>query len=219
VAVGLAAALHDGTKALHTEAERSGVMAALLRGQASRDAYVRLLASLHAIYDALETSLERHRTHAVLGPLYEPSFARRAALEADLAVAVGPDWSAHVPVPPLAQAYAAHLVTLAEAAPERLIAHAWLRYLGDLNGGQILARLVRAADALADIPTRFYEFPALSDPRGAAATWKSRLDALALDDATRHALVAEAVQGFERHIALFRAIADQLPATPSPSAA
>lgn len=217
--MGLAAALHDGTKSLHTEAERAGVMAALLRGQASRDAYVRLLASLHAIYDALEAALERHRTHLLLGPLYEPAFARREALEADLAASAGPDWPVRVTVPPLAQEYATHLARIADAEPARLIAHAWLRYLGDLNGGQILARLVRTADALRDVSTHFYEFPALGDPRGAAAAWKARLDALTIDEGMRQALVAEATHGFERHIALFRAIADQVPVEPSPSAA
>ena len=213
--MGLAAALHDGTKALHTEAERAGVMAALLRGQASRESYVRLLVSLHTIYDALEAALERHATHAVLGPLYVPAFARRAALEADLAAAVGPEWPTTLEVPPLAQAYAAHLRQLADAAPERLIAHAWLRYLGDLNGGQILARIVRGAESLRDLPTRFYEFPGLSDPRGAALEWKTRLDASPLDTPARVAVVDEAIEGFQRHIALFRAIADQPPASPS----
>lgn len=213
--MGLAAALHDGTRALHTEAERSGVMAALLRGQASRESYVRLLVSLHAIYDALEAALERHATHAVLGALHVPAFARRAALEADLASAVGPEWPTLVEVPPLAQDYAAHLRQLADSAPARLIAHAWLRYLGDLNGGQVLARIVRAAAALRELPTRFYEFPGLGDPRGAALEWKTRLDASPLDAPTRMAVVDEAIEGFRRHIALFHAIADQPPASPS----
>lgn len=217
--MGLSAALHDRTKALHTEAERSGVMAALLRGQASREAYVRLLVSLHAIYGALERGLDAHRSHPRLAPLHEPAFARLAALERDLRAVLGDDWAAHREVPPPARDYARHLERLAGEAPVHLLAHAWLRYLGDLNGGQILARLMRTSPALAEMPAHFYAFPSLPEPRAAAAAWKARLDALDLDAATQEALVAEAIEGFRRHIALFEAIADQDRATPSPSAA
>jgi len=209
VVVGLAALLHDGTKPLHTEAERSGVMAALLRGRASREAYVRLLASLHAIYDALESELGRHAAHPVLGPLAAPEFARRAALEADLAAAIGPEWRTSVPADPLALAYAAHLRSLSREHPERLLVHAWLRYLGDLNGGQIIARIVRASETLGGIPTAFYEFPALAEPRAAAAEWRARLDRLPLSETEQSAMLAEAEDGFRRHIALFVALADQ----------
>ncbi len=220
--MGLAAALHDGTRSLHTEAERGGVMGALLRGHASREAYLRLLTSLHAIYDALEESLGAAAAHPsaapILGPMQEPGFARAAPLAADLDAALGPDWRIRTPVPELAQAYAAHLRTLAQEQPVLLLAHSWLRYLGDLNGGVILARIVRAAPALASLTTHFYEFPGLADPRATAAAWRARLDTLPLDASMQEALVAEAAEGFRRHIALFHAIADQGPAVPSGSA-
>lgn len=216
--MGLSAALHDRTKALHTEAERSGVMAALLRGQASRAAYLRLLVSLHAIYEALERGLETQSTHPVLAPMHEPAFARLAALEQDLRSVLGDDWAARTEVPALARDYASHLDELARERPVLLLAHAWLRYLGDLNGGQVLARLMRHSPALAEMPAHFYEFPALPEPRAAAAAWKTRLDALGLDAAMHEALVAEASEGFRKHIALFHAVADQERAAPSPSA-
>lgn len=207
--MGLAALLHDGTKPLHTEAERSGVMGALLRGHASRDAYVRLLAALHAIYAALEEELDRHASHPVLGPLHAPAFARRAALETDLAATLGPEWRTLAPPHALAVEYAARLHALAATHPERLLAHAWLRYLGDLNGGQILARLVRTAESLTGVSTAFYEFPALASPRAAGGEWRARLDALPLTEVEQAALLVEAEDGFRRHIALFAALADQ----------
>jgi heme oxygenase (biliverdin-producing, ferredoxin) len=221
--VGLAAALHDGTKPLHTDAERSGVMGALLRGQASRESYLCLVASLHVIYEALEASLDSAHAHAeataILGPMHEPGFARRESLERDLTAALGPEWRALVSVPAEARAYAEHLRSLARERPALLLAHAWLRYLGDLNGGQIIARIVRGSPALATMPTHFYEFPALTDPRATAGAWRARLDTLPLSEGMQEALVAEAAEGFRRHIALFRAIADQGPAAPSGSAA
>lgn len=217
--MGLAALLNEGTKPLHTEAERSGVMGALLRGRASREAYLRLLSSLHAIYEALEDGLDYQAEHPALRPMQSPGFARRAALEADLAAALGRLWRDEAPAHPLALDYAAHLRTLALTDPARLLSHAWLRYLGDLNGGQIIARLIKGSGALGDVPTAFYEFPDIAEPRAAAAEWRARLDALPFGDEERSGLVAEAQDGFRRHIALFAALADQDETTPPRSEA
>lgn len=217
--MGLAEALHDRTRALHTEAERSGVMGALLRGRASMDAYVRLLASLHAVYGALEHGLTAHAAHPVVGAMAAPDFARSEALDHDLRALLGAAWREAAPTHPLAYAYAEHLHRLAADAPERLLAHAWLRYLGDLNGGQVVARLVRRSPALARVATAFHEFPGLAEPRFAAAAWRARLDTLPLDEAARGAIVDEACAGFRRHIALFAELADQDAAEPSRSEA
>lgn len=217
--MGLASQLHDGTKPLHTDAERSGVMGALLRGRATREQYFLLLSSLHSIYEALEDALDYRADHAALQAMQAPDFARRGALDADLTAALGRTWRDIAPAHPLALDYAAHLRGLATAAPERLLAHAWLRYLGDLNGGQIIARLIRGSETLADVPTSFYEFPALAEPRAAAGEWRARLDALPFTAEECSALVAEAQDGFRRHIALFAALGDQDDATSPRSAA
>lgn len=215
----LSAALRGSTKALHVQAERSGLMGLLLRGRISRKDYARLLRALLEIYGALERGLHRHRGDAVLGPLLRPAFERTSALSSDLEAleAMG------VPVPSLpdvARRYALHLEQLESEDPPRLLAHAWLRYLGDLNGGQVVARIVRESLALPLAATRFYEFPELADPHAAAAEWRAALDTAALDADARARIVAEACEGFERHIALFLALApaDQEITDSSPAA-
>ncbi len=215
--MGLAQRLHDETKSLHTAAERSGVMQELLRGTVSAQTYATLLASLRAIYAALEAGLrEVQRRHPEFHALDSAAFARVDALEGDLSALCGPPSSwprAHA----LADAYATHVASLVTDDPPRLFAHAWLRYLGDLNGGQIVARILRANPATAGLPTGFYEFPALADPRAAAAAWRSALDAAPIDAAGADALVREAQDGFRRHIALFEALASRQVPVSSPS--
>jgi len=181
-------------------------MQELLRGTISRSSYAALLSSLRAMYAALEQGLHAHSGDPTFAGLGTRVFARTSALESDLTTLVG-DRDAWPAPHPVAAAYAAHLNERSRTRPELLLAHAWLRYLGDLNGGQILARIIRSHDAHAPLPTSFYEFPGLADPRGAAAEWRAALDAAPLNAEQHDALVAEAQDGFRRHIALFEALA------------
>ena len=181
-------------------------MQELLRGTISPASYAVLLSSLRAMYAALEQGLRAHADDPLFAGLDARAFARTAALESDLSALVG-DRSAWPAPHALAVAYAAHLEELSHTRPVLLLAHAWLRYLGDLNGGQILARLIRSHEALAALPTGFYAFPGLADPRAAAGVWRAALDAAPLRPDDHDALVAEAQDGFRRHIALFEGLA------------
>ena len=57
----LVTALYLRTKTLHVEAERTGIIRDLLRGEASREGYILLLRNLLPAYLAMEHGLERHR--------------------------------------------------------------------------------------------------------------------------------------------------------------
>ncbi len=201
----LAEALRAGTRTLHGEVERSALMQALLKGRLSRAGYVGLLRSLAELYRALEGALEAHRGHPAVAALWAPQLRRSAALAADLQVLHGPGWAREVPVEAPAAAYAAHLAGL---APELLVAHLYVRSLGDLNGGQLLARLV-AGGVAAGLAggTAFYDFGGEAEAARLARELRQRLAALELAPAVQAAVVEEARSGFERHRALFEALA------------
>ena len=59
-------------------------------------------------------------------------------------------------------AYTARLRKLGESEPAALLAHAYVRYLGDLSGGQFIRRRIAKAYGLSDgAGTAFYEFKQL----------------------------------------------------------
>lgn len=202
--VPLAARLRAATKDLHHAVERAGVMRSLLRGQLSRGGYLALLRNLHAIYLALEPALERHARHPQLQALHQPRLARAPALAQDLLVMHGPGWADDLPLQPAADAYASHLRQLADSQPALLAAHAYVRYLGDLSGGQMLATLVMRppqqvpADAVA-----FYDFGSPDQVAGLALALRQGLDHIARDETEAEAVVTEACAAFERHRQLF----------------
>lgn len=194
--------LRSGTHDLHTQAERSAAMQALIRGQMPREGYCRLLRNLLAIYEALEPALVAHAAHPVLAPLREPRLARSSVLADDLEALHGPGWR-DLPVSAGAQAYVARLQELSAQSPELLAAHAYVRYLGDLSGGQVLLRRVREMLKLeGEQGTRFYVF---GDPGAGALAkqFRAGLASLPADEALIQRLVAEAQEAFAMHTRMF----------------
>lgn len=199
----LADRMRAASRSLHATAERSGVVAALIRGRADRPAYLRYLVSLRAVYAALEAALEQHRAGGLLTGLARPEVYRAAALDADLA-ALGGTATA---VPEAALRYATHVAEASRTRPALLVAHAYARYLGDLNGGRLLADRVRNALALPDDALAFHAFPRIADLPAFAREYRAAIDAVPIDAATADAVVAEARIAFEHNIALSNAAA------------
>jgi len=65
--------------------------------------------------------------------------------------------------------YTTHLQALSDSAdPSLLLAHAYVRYVGDLSGGQVIRRHVAKAygtDVASGEGVRFYDFKSLDNTR------------------------------------------------------
>lgn len=202
---GLAKRLRVETRELHRRAERTGVMLALLRGELDRSAYCALLRNLHDIYSALESALTQHARHPRVAPIHLPALFRQAALSRDLDALHGGRWRHDVHVQPATRRYVSRLHHVADEAPELLAAHAYVRYLGDLSGGQLLRPTVARMLALGGADgARFYDFGPALEVATHAQRLRAGLDSIATDDApTTAAIVAEAKLAFELHVQLF----------------
>lgn len=200
----LAAQLRAATWPLHRAVEAGAFVRDLLGGRVERGRYCLMLRGLHEIYVALEAALARHAGLDLLLAARAPGLARTAALAADLDQLHGQAWRRELASLPAADAYAARLRELADSEPPRLLAHAYVRYLGDLSGGQALARVLKAAYALPGADgTRFYDF---GDAATTTALAQGIRTALAQVDAAHPAcaaIVDEAQRAFERHRVLF----------------
>jgi heme oxygenase len=202
-APGLAASLRTGTAALHTRAERSGILADLLRGQAGRAGYALLLRNLLPVYRAIEDGLERHRDTELLRPFARPELYRAPQIAADLAALYGPDWPDRVGLLPAGARYAYRAARAAEGDGGGLIAHAYVRTLGDLSGGQVLARQLARTLGLPAEALRFYDFADVPDLAVAKLAWRVALNEVRSPSAP---IVHEARVAFRLNIALAEAV-------------
>ena len=196
----LASQLREGTKQSHTMAENTAYMKCFLKGIVEREPFRKLLANLYFVYSTLEAELLRHRDHPVVGLIYFPELNRQASLEKDLAFYYGDNWQEQITPSEAGKTYVARLQEIANSEPALLVAHAYVRYLGDLSGGQGLKRIVRSAlDLPSEQGTRFYEFAAF-DSMGAIKEFKGKyrdtLNSLPVDKELMAKIVAEANNAF-----------------------
>jgi heme oxygenase len=201
--VTLSQKLADATRGIHRTAERTALMTALIKGTLALGKYCVLLRNLHSLYDAMETAIDRRASLPVVAPIRMPDLYRAAALRKDLALLQGPGWPA-LPVARSMQRYVARIGELARGRPQLLAAHAYVRYLGDLSGGQVLRTIIaRTYDLPGDNGTAFYDFGAAVDVVAAKEAFRAGLDALPLVAADTAAMATEAVAGFVMHVEIF----------------
>lgn len=206
----LADRLRTETRALHTTAERSSFMRVLLRGRMARTAYCALLRNLHAIYAALEPALARHAGHPLLAPVSLSALRRLSALEHDLRVLHGPAALDALALQPAAACYAARLHDLDAARPELLLAHGYVRYLGDLSGGQMLRGIVAASPAIDGAgAVAFYDFGDPARTRALTQALRAGLASLSVAGTQADELVDEAKLAFALHHRLFEELATE----------
>lgn len=200
----LPARLRQSTHDLHTQTERSGLMADLLAGRITRTRYIALLFNLHALYAALEAALAQHQTDPAITMLQTGALQRTAALASDLHSLQGAQWQQAHSLQPALRDYVHRLQALAAIGSRALVAHAYVRYLGDLNGGQALARLVmRRLDLAGAEGTRFYDFGTAEEVAARRTAFRTALGQLPLRAGEDDLIVEEACWAFRQHQRLF----------------
>jgi heme oxygenase len=200
--------LKSGTAAMHRRVERGAFMSRLLHGEIERGTYLALLHNLRAIYGALEAALVRHAADPGVAPVVLPELFRCRALDLDLQVLSRAQAHIGPSLRPAAVQYVQRLGELDITTPALLVAHAYVRYLGDLNGGQALRRVVaRGLSLQGSAGTMFYDFGDDAGRRQLIARFRNGLAAVEARTPDAQAIVAEAVGAFERHEALFEQLA------------
>ncbi|MBL8671481.1 MAG: biliverdin-producing heme oxygenase [Alphaproteobacteria bacterium] len=195
------------TRELHDEAENTGFVADLIAGRARRYGYALYLRNLLPTYEAMERGLDSHRADTQFAGIANPLLRRAHRIVADLRAIGGGGWEQSLPILPEAEHYArrAALAGLGDGAA--LLAHAYVRYMGDLNGGRILRRLAINSLGLEPGALAFFDYPEIPDTRAFATTYRMALDQAGLGLSDPVAVVEEAAEAFRDNIALSRAVA------------
>ncbi|CAO3565446.1 unnamed protein product [Mortierella alpina] len=204
----LAVDLRESTKTLHAEAGRSKFMKHFFKGAITLEMYGRYLVALYHIYNALEKALDDHKTNSALALIYFPDqLSRKLSLEKDLEYYNGPKWREMVQeLPsPAQQNYVSRIqVCSSSDMPESLVAHSYVRYLGDLSGGQILCKRLQKFHKLPENEgIALYQFEKIQDYDLYKEMFRKQLNQMTLTDAQNEAVLEEAKQAFLLNMAMF----------------
>jgi|APFre7841882724_1041349.scaffolds.fasta_scaffold00179_4 heme oxygenase len=192
------AAMRAATRTLHAQAERSGFVRELLTGRATHSGYALWLRNLWPAYATLERALGAAPAGSPIAALADARMMRATALENDLAALAGAEWRQTLPELAAGAAYARRIDAAWGAGAPLLAAHAYVRYLGDLNGGRVLRDILRTKLGLPDATLCFYAF----DADSAALETSYRAALCNASEGDPEAAAREAALAFQLNIAL-----------------
>ncbi|TIB76965.1 hypothetical protein E3Q22_03294 [Wallemia mellicola] len=216
--------LKSGTQIAHDLVAQSPTAVRLLSAQMPFSTFVKYTIWLHELYDTLEIAIQKNSSDPHLSPLSRLDvLARAPALKSDLTNLLSAstkefqsekgeqNWREHPfaeavlkQLPPSLQTYRERI---ASADGLQLASHAYVRYLGDLSGGQIIQRKLGKAYMLEQLDAKqFYDFPPLDPsqeyPANAAEVkniknwFRKSLDIIAQSVEEKQILIDEASKAF-----------------------
>ena len=196
-------AIKERTAAAHERAESHVFIRALLSGQLNVRALVQMMESLVPVYDQLETSLREASTDASVALFDHRRLDRTTRLRDDLRALGRRD---PVAVEPASRAYA-DAIRHSTTSPQRLLAHHYTRYLGDLAGGQAIARLVQRHYEVPSTVLSYYDFSDLGDLTHYRKQYKALLDLVPWSPTEQAEFITECQVSFEASSRLFSDLA------------
>lgn len=199
--------LRKETQREHSEAESEKFIVDLMAGRLDRHAYIALLEQYAVLYPALETAVQAAPSDSTVAFFDHPGLARTQAINNDLDYLLGEDRQ-----PPVALEATRFLAEhfQSEASPEQLLAHHYLRYLGDLSGGLAIGKLVKRHYSIEDEALSMWRFPGINKPKLFKDDYRAKLDAVTLSREQQEAVIAEADLGFRLNKAIFRQLGEML---------
>ncbi|UKA50182.1 biliverdin-producing heme oxygenase [Arthrobacter sp. FW305-123] len=199
--------LKSHTAGAHQHAEQAGFVTELLAGRLEASQVAAMLLQNHVIYQALESAVEANPDPR-LAPFADPALMRVPALEKDLAVHYGRDWKSKLTtgelhVTPGARVYADQLAAMGPDSATYLLAHHYVRYLGDLSGGQIISALVQRHYNLSPEGLNFYAFEGIGKIKPYKDSYRIHLDEAAFSDEEKQEILHHADVAFETNRQVF----------------
>jgi len=170
--------LKELTAEVHAEAENQPFIKSIFAGNVNKDKYTSYVYQLMNLYSLLETYGDDHFIFHGMEDL-----KRKKAAEMDWVELVGDSKWDHI-LNPSTVNYLNYLSTI-KNDPKKLLAHIYVRHMGDLFGGQMLAKLLPGSNNM-------YKFQDISKLIGQV---RSKIDV---------SLADEAIVAFRHNIAMVK---------------
>jgi heme oxygenase len=160
--------LKDLTHEQHRKAETRPFVKVLFSGSVDPKIYATYLRNQHPMYEILEVCAMPHGLFAGL-----PEIRRAPAILEDYNELWGADNTEQPIVVPVVDEYIKYILSIKDD-PKKLLAHIYVRHMGDLSGGQMIAKRVPGAG-------KYYQFG--NNPDAIKEAIRAKLDDSLADEA------------------------------------
>lgn len=187
-------AIRTATWGDHSDSEGSTIMEDIMRMRGTLDDYTALVVQHYFMYEALEAAAEQLAANPRFAALHPETLIRQQAIVTDLEHLLGADWREQLASVPATVSYADRIREVAaEGWLPGIIAHHYTRYLGDLSGGQMIAKRVKKQHGFDRAGIAFYDFTELGSIADFKTTYRAVLDELGeqLSDEERQRMIDE----------------------------
>jgi len=159
--------LRELTKDAHTAAERSAFVKILFSGNIDPKLYATYLKNQHPMYEVLEVcAMPLQILHGL------PDIRRAPAIIEDFIELWGKENTEKPKMCPVVDRYIKYILSIKDD-PKKLMAHVYVRHMGDLAGGQMIAKRIPGSG-------KYYQF---EDPEALKLAIRERLDDTMADEA------------------------------------
>ncbi|MDF3821014.1 biliverdin-producing heme oxygenase [Leptospira sp. 96542] len=201
----IAMMLREGTADKHQETEKVPYLRAIFRGGLDPQTYTYQLESLLYVYQEMENLFREKKDNAILSKVYYPELFRTDAIKEDITF-FQKKFGTKIrgKISKATEDYINHIKNVAATKPEMLVAQSYVRYLGDLSGGQAIKKVVAKTFQLeGNEGTAFYEFPQITDHMAFKGIYRQAMDTLPFDENGQAELLKEANITFDLNKNLF----------------
>ena len=198
--------IRAASMAAHRDAQSSAFVRDLLAGRSDLNAYARLVAQHYLVYRELELAADAMAADPVAGAFISAALRRTPALEADLGHLLGSDWVSMVTPTRETTAYCDRINEVCLTWPGGFVAHHYVRYMGDLSGGQHIGEIVRRTYNFNGSGAKFYSFDGIADPTVFKDEYRARLDAAPWDAGERKRIIDEILLAYELNTRLLQGL-------------
>lgn len=196
--------LKETTSVAHEEAEKSSFMIDMLKGRLTKMQYVHFLVQLRYIYKTMEEESERLKDDELHEAVYFPlELYRFDNINADLNF-LDPKWK-KIEILKSTKNYIQRLRDVSSKNSVRFLAHTYVRYMGDVSGGQMIKYKLRKVYLLPENGDglKFYNFDNINNIKTFKSLYFSRLNEILEKHENIQDILDEAKIAFKLNIDLF----------------
>ena len=173
--------IRNNTNALHLASEKSGFIKRLIEGKASKEGYIEYIFNLHAMYKAIEDSLDMHLNSEGIKNFITKELYKAELIQKDLKILAG-DKLSEMKLLPSTEACVARIHEVNKEHPELIVTYAYVRFIADLFGGRIFPEILTKSY---DIPTdalNYYFQPDIGNIRDYVMEYHKKFETLNLSE-------------------------------------